>query len=79
MRSTRNLTMTDDYSHQRLRGRDFRGRNLRGARFRDADLTGADFTGARLGKTVRGRVATVFLSLILGLLGGGWRGLAVSF
>nr|VFJ73228.1 MAG: Pentapeptide repeat-containing protein [Candidatus Kentron sp. FW] len=78
-----------DFSHQKLRGRDFRGQNLcgarftgadlRGARFQKADLTGADFSGARLGKTVWGRVVSIFLSILIGLLAGALEGIGGVF
>lgn len=81
--------MTADFSQQRLRGRDFRGRDLRGARFvgadlrgarfRNADLTDADFSGARLGKSLRGTIATGLLTLLIGLLAGLLDGLAAFF
>nr|VFK55671.1 MAG: Uncharacterized protein YjbI, contains pentapeptide repeats [Candidatus Kentron sp. TC] len=81
-----------DYSHRRLRGRDFRGQrlegarfigaDLRGARFQNAQLTGADFSGARLGKSLRGVIATVSLSLVIGLVAGlldGFAGFSLAF
>ena len=81
--------MSNDYSQQKLRGRDFRdldlrgahftGADLRGARFRGADLSGADFAGARFGKTLRGGTATVLLSLLIGLVAGLLDGFAGFF
>nr|VFJ87735.1 MAG: Pentapeptide repeat-containing protein [Candidatus Kentron sp. LFY] len=61
--------MSNDYSQQKLRGRDFR----------DLDLRGADFAGARFGKTLRGGTATVLLSLLIGLVAGLLDGFAGFF
>ncbi|MBC1225456.1 pentapeptide repeat-containing protein, partial [Nostoc sp. UCD120] len=40
--------MSQDFSHQNLRGRSFKGQDLTGANFSYADIRGTDFTGANL-------------------------------
>ena len=40
--------MSQDYSHQNLRGRSFKGQNLEGADFCYTDIRGANFAGANL-------------------------------
>ena len=41
-------TMSKDFSHQNLRGRNFKGQDLTGANFMGADIRGANFTNAIL-------------------------------
>jgi uncharacterized protein YjbI with pentapeptide repeats len=75
------LTMTLDFSGQRLRGKSFQGQDLSGADFSRADLRGADFsrstlrranfTAAKMGLLPLHRSLLVVLLAILALLSGG--------